>query len=75
MHGESGPDPAHLTRAHWQLMRECYEFNFRGVPLMYWDSQLGAGVGLARRLVIQALGQGNVVLWRTLLAHKAKKAG
>ena len=72
--GESPPDPSHLTRAHWQLMRDCYEFNFRWVPRIYWDSQRGAGVGLPRRLVIQALGQGNVVLWRSMLAHKARQA-
>jgi radical SAM superfamily enzyme YgiQ (UPF0313 family) len=72
--GEAPPDPAKLTRAHWQLMRECYEFNFRWVPRIYWQSQAGAGVGLGRRLLIQALGQGNVVLWRSLLAWKTRRA-
>ena len=72
--GEAAPDPGTLSEAHWQLVRECYEFNFHWVPKMYWDSQVGAGVGLGRRLVIQALGKGNVVLWRSLLAHKARQA-
>ena len=72
--GGTPPDASRLSRSHWQLMRECYEFNFRGVPRLYWDSQRGAGVGLPRRLLIQALGKGNVVLWRSLLAHKARSA-
>lgn len=72
--GETAPNPTQLSRAHWQLMSECYEFNFRWVPRMYGESQRGAGVGLARRLVIQALGQGNVLLWRTMLKFKASRA-
>jgi radical SAM superfamily enzyme YgiQ (UPF0313 family) len=72
--GQSPPEPSRLSRAHWQLMSECYEFNFRGVPRIYWDSQRGAGVGLPRRLVIQALGQGNVLLWRNMLKLKARRA-
>lgn len=72
--GQTPPDPTQLSRAHWQLMQECYEFNFRWVPRIYWDSQRGAGVGLPRRLVIQALGQGNVLLWRNMLRLKAARA-
>ncbi|MHB8996739.1 MAG: B12-binding domain-containing radical SAM protein [Armatimonadota bacterium] len=72
--GQAPPEPSRLSRAHWQLMSECYEFNFRGVPRIYWDSQRGAGVGLPRRLVIQALGQGNVLLWRNMLKLKVRRA-
>ena len=72
--GGTAPEPKQLSRAHWQLMRECYEFNFRWVPRIYAESQRGAGVGLPRRLVIQALGQGNVLLWRNMLRLKAKRA-
>ncbi|MEI6500337.1 MAG: hypothetical protein WCP21_04835 [Armatimonadota bacterium] len=72
--GQTAPHPAQLSRAHWQLMRECYEFNFRWVPRIYAQSQRGAGVGLPRRLVIQALGQGNVLLWRNMLRFKANRA-
>lgn len=72
--GQSPPEPSRLSRAHWQLMSECYEFNFRGVPRVYWDSQRGAGVGLPHRLVIQALGRGNVLLWRNMLKLKARRA-
>jgi hypothetical protein len=70
----AGEPPPELTRAHWQLMREAYEFNFRWVPRLYWDQQQQAGVSLARRLVIQALGKGNVVMWRRLLRAKQARA-
>lgn len=69
--GEPVPE---LTRAHWQLMREAYEFNFKWVPRLYWDQQQMAGVPVARRMVIQALGKGNVVMWRRLLRAKQAAA-
>ena len=62
----------HLTRLHWQLMQEAYEFNFRWVPRLYADGQKAAGVSAARRMLIQVLGKGNVVMWRRLL--RARKA-
>ena len=56
-----------LSARHWQLMCESYEFNFRWVPVVYEDSMRAGGVGAGRRLAIQLLGQGNVLLWRWLL--------
>ncbi|MEN6549366.1 MAG: hypothetical protein ABFE07_25250, partial [Armatimonadia bacterium] len=61
-----------LNRLHWQLLQEAYEFNFRWVPRLYADGQKAAGVSAARRMLIQALGKGNVVMWRRLL--RARKA-
>jgi radical SAM superfamily enzyme YgiQ (UPF0313 family) len=72
-------DPEHnrpngLTALQWQLMREAYEFNFRWVPVVYEDSMQAGGVSAPRRLAIQALGQGNVVLWRRLLKRHMQRA-
>ena len=66
--------PADLTRLHWRLIRECYELNFRRVPGMYWNDQLAAGVGLGKRVALQLLGKGQVVLWRCLLSRHMRRA-
>lgn len=72
--GEAPVRPEGLTRLQWQLIRECYELNFRGVPVMYWDDQSAAQVGLGKRLALQGLGKGQVVQWRWLLARHARRA-
>lgn len=72
LHGPA-PDTRNLSPVQWQLMREAYEFNFKWVPRLYWDSQVGAGVGVARRLMIQMLGKGNVHMWRHFLAAHARR--
>lgn len=61
---------ADLTRLHWQLIAECYALNFRWVPRMYWDNQTAVGVPLAKRLLLQGLGRGQVLLWRSALAWR-----
>lgn len=66
--GDEPPARSDLTKLHWQLVRECYEMNFRWMPLMYWGNQTAAGVSLGRRRLFQCLGKGQVVLWKTLLA-------
>jgi radical SAM superfamily enzyme YgiQ (UPF0313 family) len=62
-----------MTAAHWRLFRAAYRLNFRWVPRLLWDNQSGAGVGLARRLVLQALGRGQVVWWKLLLAWHERR--
>ncbi len=63
-----------LTRLQWQLVRECYEFNFEWMPKLYWDSQTGAGAAWSRRMVFQCLGHGQVWLWRWLLSKHRRRA-
>jgi len=71
-------DPARnrprLTKLQWQVMREAYEFNFRWMPVVYEDSMRAGGVGPGRRVLIQLLGQGNVLLWRQLLRRRQREA-
>ncbi|MBI3945172.1 MAG: hypothetical protein HY321_04580, partial [Armatimonadetes bacterium] len=73
--GSAGIGRGDLSRSHWELMRACYRLNFRWIPRMYWDNQAGAGVSLAKRLAIRALGQGQVAQWRALFASHARRAG
>jgi radical SAM superfamily enzyme YgiQ (UPF0313 family) len=63
-----------LTRLHWQLIKTAYAFNFRWTPHMYWDNQTGAGETLAKRLLMQAMGQGQVVQLSALMAWHAWRA-
>lgn len=72
---DGAPPPiSQLTRLHWQLIRECYELNFKWVPRMYADSQAGAGVPGARRLLFQILARAQTVQWRARLARHARSA-
>jgi len=66
--GTQPPDVRRLSLLHWRLIRECYALNFRWTPRMYWDNQSGAGVGLLRRCLMQALGRGQMLQWRALFA-------
>jgi radical SAM superfamily enzyme YgiQ (UPF0313 family) len=72
--GTHTPTVDDLTRLHWDLIKESYRFNFKWVPKMYWDNQVGAGVGLGKRLAIQALGKGQVLEWSALFALRGRKA-
>ncbi len=74
-----GDEPAGrgaLTKLHWRLIRECYELNFRWMPVIYRGNQTAAGVSQRRRRLFQLLGKGQVLLWRTLLtAHRWRAPG
>ncbi len=72
--GSQVPGRTDMTRLHWRLVSRCYDINFREVPRMYWDNQAAAGVPLAQRLVLQALGRGQVALWRSLFAWHSRAA-
>lgn len=69
-------DPApRLTPEHWQVMREAYEFNFQHMPALIWGDQSAAGSAAAKRVALQAMGRGQVVLWRHLLRRRQREAG
>ncbi len=63
-----------LSPAHWALFRAAYARNFRWIPRMYWDNQTGAGVSLAKRCLMQAMGHGQVLLWESLFAWHTQQA-
>jgi radical SAM superfamily enzyme YgiQ (UPF0313 family) len=63
-----------LTREHWRLIRACYRYNFRWIPRMVWDSQAAAGVSLAKRLLLQGTGMGQVGLWNGLFLLRQWRA-
>ena len=69
--GEPGFGVAEMSPVHWQLLRTCYRLNFRWIPRLYWDNQTGAGVGVGRRLLIQALGRMNILWWKGLFAWRS----
>jgi len=66
--GSYVPKRDDLTTSHWRLIQRCYDFNFREVPRMFLNGQSAAGVPVARRLALQALGYGQVALWSALFA-------
>ena len=74
IHGDAGVDVRELSRLHWRLIKSCYRMNFRWVPHMYWDNQTGAGVPLARRLLLQGMGHGQVLQWNALFAWHGARA-
>lgn len=72
--GTPGWGVHNLTPLHWRLIRTCYALNFRWIPRMYWDNQTGAGVPLAKRCLLQAMGWGQVLQWQALFAWHAARA-
>jgi radical SAM superfamily enzyme YgiQ (UPF0313 family) len=72
--GSGTPDRADLTRDHWRLIKRCYDINFREIPRMFWDGQAAVGVPLSRRMLLHALGYGQVALWTSLFAWRRWRA-
>lgn len=72
--GSVPADARNLTRLHWRLIRTCYDLNFKWTPRMYWDNCTGAGVPLSRRIILQVLGRGQVLQWKTLFALHNQRA-
>ena len=69
-----GTTPEPPDELQWDLIRACYAINFRCVPAMYGDNQRAGGGGLAKRCVTRALGAGQVLLWKMLLARRSRRA-
>jgi len=59
---------------HWRLMKTAYRMNFLWVPRMCWDNQAGAGMGLAKRCLLQVLGRGQTLQWKLLFAVRSAGA-
>jgi radical SAM superfamily enzyme YgiQ (UPF0313 family) len=65
---------ADLNETHWRLLQASYRLNFRWIPRMYWDNQQAAGVPASRRIVLQALGKGQVAQWTWLLGRHRRRS-
>jgi radical SAM superfamily enzyme YgiQ (UPF0313 family) len=78
-HAPLGPEDAgfgvdDMTRLHWRLLRACYRLNFKWTPRLVWNNQSRAGVGLWKRLLLQAMGRGQVLWWKGLFKWHSRKA-
>lgn len=60
-----------MTELHWKLFRTCYHLNFRWVPRICWDNQSQAGVGLPRRLAMQAMTRAGKFWWKSLFIWRS----
>lgn len=72
--GSAPPAMGALGRLHWRIIRESYKFNFKWIPRMYWHSQRAAGVSAGRRLLLQAMGWGQVLQWNAIFAYRNWRA-
>jgi radical SAM superfamily enzyme YgiQ (UPF0313 family) len=74
---DGGPplDPRRLRAVHWSLIKACYRLNFRWIPRIYAADQAAAGVPLVKRAVLQLMGRGQVLQWKTLFAWHGWRAG
>lgn len=68
--GSRGIRACDMSPNHWRLMQTAYNLNFKWIPRMYWDNQTGAGVPLAKRLLLQGMGNGQVAEWKTIMAYR-----
>jgi hypothetical protein len=57
---------------HLELVRTCYEANFRWVPRLFTDNQRAVGTGWARRTVFRCLGVAQVWMWRRRFRQLAR---
>ena len=64
---------ADMRADHLELYRTCYENNFKRVPKLFWDNQRAAGVGFAKRALLQVLGLGETRAWRRNFARLDKQ--
>lgn len=71
--GSTPPTARELTETHWRLLQAAYRLNFRWIPRMYWDNQRAAGVPVAKRLLLQALGRGQALLWKCRLTGPRRR--
>jgi radical SAM superfamily enzyme YgiQ (UPF0313 family) len=62
-----------MTPLHWRLLRRGYAFNFKWIPRVVWNNQQRAGVPLARRAALQALGRLHVLWWKGLFAWHSRR--
>ncbi|NOY82393.1 MAG: B12-binding domain-containing radical SAM protein [Kiritimatiellaeota bacterium] len=65
----SGPDVTprgKLSREQWRLLEDCYRLNFRWVLALVAEHERLGGAPLVRRLLIQALGRGQVLFWKSV---------
>ncbi len=63
----------HMTRAHWRLLRTCYRLNFRWTPRLVRNNQSRAGVSFSRRAMLQMLGQGQILWWKSLFVWRSRR--
>ena len=63
-----------MTSLRWRLVKACYRLNFKWMPRLIWDNQAGVGRSWWRRMALQAMGKGQAVLWKSLLALRSARA-
>ena len=62
-----------MTRGHWQLLRRCYELNFRWGPRMYQDNLRGAGEPWPRRALLRIGSAVEVLQMKARFAVRSRR--